>query len=129
MLAKLHFAGHYVSQESLEAIWTILSTLENSTQHRTLDQIVYKLNELTIMQSKRVDDTLVKECLISLNYKSGKMSYLDIMNEKFKKSILYISPYEYCTNTSTHCLTECSVQSHLPTSSSSSRSRRRRATQ
>lgn len=60
MLAKLHFAGHHVSQESLNAVWTTLSTLENSAQLQTLNLIIYKLDELTIMQGKRADDTLVK---------------------------------------------------------------------
>lgn len=55
---------------------------------------------------------LVKECLISLTYKTGKLSYIDITNEKFKKSILSISPYEYCTNNSTFFSTQCIAGDH-----------------
>jgi|JI9StandDraft_2_1071091.scaffolds.fasta_scaffold1730393_1 hypothetical protein len=49
VLAKLHFAGHHVSQESLGAIWTAISTIEDSAQLQTLNRIIYKLDELTIM--------------------------------------------------------------------------------
>ena len=44
VLARLHFAGHHISQEALGAIWTALSTLEDSAQQHTLSRIIYKLD-------------------------------------------------------------------------------------
>jgi hypothetical protein len=96
ILTKLRSAGHQISQSSLNSIWDICQAADTYAQMDTLEQVIYKLNELSILQNKRADDLIVKECLISLAYRGGKMNYLEIIAEKFKASMVVISPYEYC---------------------------------
>lgn len=55
------------------------------------------MTELSIVQGRKADDTLVKECLISVGYKGGKYNFVDIVYQKYKTSVGFISPYEYCT--------------------------------
>jgi hypothetical protein len=39
-----------------------------------------------------------------MQYKNGKYNYFEILIEKYKKCLLYVSPYEYCTKLCTLCI-------------------------